>query len=77
MSSASGPSERPALNLSDFDETPLFMTSLPEADAISDSNDTIEALRSLVYDGSPEGGASSSVASTTNSLMLLQKLRAR
>lgn len=36
-----------------FDQVPLFMRELPRADA--GENDALEALRSLVYDGSPAG----------------------
>jgi hypothetical protein len=48
------PAERPATTtLADFDNVPLFMQSLPEKD--DGSNDALEALRSLVYEDSPEG----------------------
>lgn len=40
--------------LASLDNMPLFMSSLPDAGL--ESNDALEALQSLVHDGTPDGG---------------------
>ena len=40
--------------LAAFDSVPLFMKSLPEDSA---QNTVVEALQSLVFDGTPEGAS--------------------
>lgn len=39
--------------LASFDSVPLFMKSLPQDDT---DNEALDALQSLVFDGTPDGG---------------------
>ena len=50
-----GPEPPPSTSY-DFEHTPLFMSHLPTADPEkSDDKVALEALQSLLYDGTPEG----------------------
>ncbi|KEI37489.1 uncharacterized protein L969DRAFT_18972 [Mixia osmundae IAM 14324] len=43
-----------ALDLSSFDDVPLFMRDLPASEAEKPSNTTLDALQTLLYDGTPD-----------------------
>lgn len=55
LGAMAGPARRHVTtSIKELEEVPLFMTELPAAD--EGENDALEALRSLVYDDTPEGG---------------------
>ena len=64
-----GPSAPAGKDL-DVDEvmrsTPFFMNELPKADGEAEENVALEALRSLVYEGTPDGSYRARVRSLTN-----------
>jgi hypothetical protein len=49
-----------------MDSIPLFMKSLPDPSSSAEENPALEALRSLVYEGNPEGMVSSPFPSFFN-----------
>ena len=53
-SSGTGPAPKASKNLDElFDSVPLFMRESPTADG--EENETLEALKSLIFDGTPDG----------------------